>query len=61
MHVNQTIMKSKTVTRENIFIIDKASRQINKEELKYRIEEYGKIKYKTRQRWKVRKCRNGVL
>ena len=46
---------------ENIFIIDKASRQINKEELKYRIEEYGKIKYKTRQRWKVRKCRNGVL
>ena len=29
---------------KNIFIIDRASRQINKEELKYRLEEYGKIK-----------------
>ena len=29
---------------KNIFIIHKASRQINKEELKYRIEEHGKIK-----------------
>ena len=28
---------------KNIFIIDRASRQINKEELKYRLEEYGKI------------------
>ena len=31
-------------SRKNIFIIDRASRQINKEELKYRLEEYGKIK-----------------
>ena len=30
--------------RENIFIIERASRRINKEELKYRLEEYGKIK-----------------
>ena len=30
---------------ENIFIIDGASRQINKEELKCRLEEYGKIKH----------------
>ena len=29
---------------KNIFIIDRASRQIKKEELKYRLEEYGKIK-----------------
>ena len=29
--------------RKNIFITDRASRQINKEELKYRLEEYGKI------------------
>ena len=29
---------------KNILIIDRASRQINKEELKYRLEEYGKIK-----------------
>ena len=29
---------------ENIFIIDRANRQINKEKLKYRLEEYGKIK-----------------
>ena len=29
----------------NIFIIDRASRQIKKEELRYRLEEYGKIKY----------------
>ena len=29
---------------KNIFIIDRASRQINKEELKYRLEKYGKIK-----------------
>ena len=36
MHVNQTIMKSKTVTQgKNIFIIDRASRRINKEGLKY--------------------------
>ena len=28
---------------KNIFIIDRGSRQINKEELKYRLEEYGKI------------------
>ena len=28
---------------KNIFITDRASRQINKEELKYRLEEYGKI------------------
>ena len=28
----------------NIFIIDRASRQIMKEELRYRLEEYGKIK-----------------
>ena len=29
---------------KDIFIIDRASRRINKEELKYRLEEYGKIK-----------------
>ena len=29
---------------KNIFIIDRARRQINEEELKYRLEEYGKIK-----------------
>ena len=29
---------------KNIFITDRASRQIKKEELKYRLEEYGKIK-----------------
>ena len=29
---------------KNIFIIDRASRQIKKKELKYRLEEYGKIK-----------------
>ena len=29
---------------KNIFIIDRASRQIKKQELKYRLEEYGKIK-----------------
>ena len=29
---------------KNIFIIDRVSRQINKEELKYRLEEYEKIK-----------------
>ena len=29
---------------KNIFIIDRASRRINKEELKYRLAEYGKIK-----------------
>ena len=29
---------------KNIFIINRASRRINKEELKYRLEEYGKIK-----------------
>ena len=29
---------------KNIFVIDGASRQIKKEELKYRLEEYGKIK-----------------
>ena len=29
---------------KNIFIIDRASRQIKKEELKYRLEEYGKAK-----------------
>ena len=29
---------------KNIFIIDRASRRINKEELKYRLGEYGKIK-----------------
>ena len=29
---------------KNIFIIDRANRQIKKEELKYRLEEYGKIK-----------------
>ena len=29
---------------KNIFIIDRATRRINKEELKYRLEEYGKIK-----------------
>ena len=47
---------------KNIFIIDRASRQIKKEELKYRLEEYGKIKcIKIRQIWKTRKCRNGVL
>ena len=28
---------------KTIFIIDRASREINKEELKYRLEEYGKI------------------
>ena len=28
---------------KNIFITDIASRQIDKEELKYRLEEYGKI------------------
>ena len=31
-------------SEKNIFIIDRASRQIKKEELKYRLEEYGKIK-----------------
>ena len=31
-------------SRKNIFIIDWTIRQINKEELKYRSEEYGKIK-----------------
>ena len=31
-------------SEKNIFIIDRASRKINKEELKYRLEEYGKIK-----------------
>ena len=31
-------------SRENIFITDRASRRINKEELKYRSEEYEKIK-----------------
>ena len=45
MHVSQTIMKSKTVTSgKNIFIIDRASRQIKKEGLRYRLEEYGKTK-----------------
>ena len=29
---------------ENIFIIHRAGKQINKEELKYRLKEYGKIK-----------------
>ena len=29
---------------KNVFIIDRSSRQIKKEELKYRLEEYGKIK-----------------
>ena len=32
-------------SEKNIFIIDRASRHINKEELKYRLKEYGKIKY----------------
>ena len=31
-------------SRKNIFIIDTASTQISKEELKYRLEDYGKIK-----------------
>ena len=44
---------------KNISIIDRANRPIKKEELKYRLEEYGKIKcIKTRQ---IRKTRNGVL
>ena len=30
--------------RENLFIIGRASRRINKQELKYRLEGYGKIK-----------------
>ena len=47
---------------KNIFIIDRANRQINKEELKYRLEENGKIKcIKRRQIRKARKCKNGVL
>ena len=29
---------------KSIFIIDRESRRINKEELKYRLEKYGKIK-----------------
>ena len=29
---------------EDIFIIDRVSREINNEELQYRLEEYGKIK-----------------
>ena len=45
MYVSQTIMKSKCCdSGKNIFTIHRASRQINKEELKYRLEEYGKIK-----------------
>ena len=40
MHVNQKSWNQ----RENLFIIDRASRRINKQELKYRLEEYGKIK-----------------
>ena len=48
---------------KNTFIIDRASIQIKKEELKYRLEEYGKITYKDKKRQilKTRKYRNGVL
>ena len=41
---------------ENIFITDRASRRINKEELKYRLEEYGKTK-----RIKIRQGKYGKL
>ena len=37
-------------SEKSIFIIDRANRQTNKEELKYRLEEYGKMKcIKTRE------------
>ena len=37
-------MKSKAVTQGNISLLLTGCRQINKEKLKYRLEEYGKIK-----------------
>ena len=43
-------------SRKNIFIIDTASTQISKEELKHRLEDYGKIKC-----IKVRPERSGGL
>ena len=50
-------MKLKTVTQEKISLLfDRASRQIKKEELKYRLEEYGKIK-----RIKIRQDKYGRL
>ena len=44
---------------KNIFIIDRTSIRINKEDLKYILEEYGKIKC-IKIRWKSRKCRNDM-